>query len=155
MFGFVKTTYELEAGKIILNAKEKGGLATKIRMSINGKNHSRAGVEQVVTTQTSSKSKIDHRDMKQGMFQTPKNHIDPDKVPSMNVKPQKAEENLGTKVFEFTEANLADDEIMEGLYETRIGISRLDESSGDFQSKLESAGIEKVKIVGLNERNLS
>lgn len=34
-YGFVKTTSELEAGKIILNAKEKGGLATRIRMSIN------------------------------------------------------------------------------------------------------------------------
>lgn len=34
-YGFVKTTSELEAGKIILNAKEKGGVAACIRMSIN------------------------------------------------------------------------------------------------------------------------
>ncbi|KAL8135472.1 hypothetical protein AgCh_010204 [Apium graveolens] len=34
-FGFVKTTSELKAGTIILNAKEKGGLCSKIKMSLN------------------------------------------------------------------------------------------------------------------------
>ncbi|KAL8131293.1 hypothetical protein AgCh_007282 [Apium graveolens] len=36
-FGFVKTISELEAGTIILNAKENRGLGSKIKMSLNGK----------------------------------------------------------------------------------------------------------------------
>ncbi|KAK1364859.1 hypothetical protein POM88_040420 [Heracleum sosnowskyi] len=34
-FGFIKTISELEAGGIISNAKQKGGLGAEIRMSIN------------------------------------------------------------------------------------------------------------------------
>lgn len=35
-FGFIKTILEEEAGFIILNAKGKGGIGAKIKMTING-----------------------------------------------------------------------------------------------------------------------
>ncbi|KAK1361501.1 hypothetical protein POM88_045975 [Heracleum sosnowskyi] len=39
-YGFVKTRSEREAGVIISNVKEKGGLSAKIKMMINGKKES-------------------------------------------------------------------------------------------------------------------
>lgn len=151
-YGFVKTTSELEAGTIILNAKEKGGLAARIRMSILDKNLPRKRINPTMGKKAPGTSNTIFYKNKPNKLPNDKNQIDPNIASVKNTQLKNEKEGLGTKMFEYTEANLVDDDIVEGLYATKIGFSRYDETSGNLQDKLESAGIEKIRVVGLNER---
>lgn len=62
------------------------------------------------------------------------------------------ENELGIKQFEYVEAKLVDEEVMQGLYDTMIGIACSDETSSNLQDKIESIGVEDIKEIGLRNK---
>lgn len=145
-YGFVKTTSELEAGKIILNAKEKGWIAARIRMSINEMDNRDPGKKYAGNIDSFRPIHKVDRNTENRSFKKAK------KIPSIDSQNNKEDQGLGTKMFEFIEANLVDEKIRQRLYDTMIGFSWLEETSGKLQEKMKAVGIEKIKLVGLNEK---
>ncbi|KAK1403677.1 hypothetical protein POM88_003282 [Heracleum sosnowskyi] len=103
-FGFVKTISELEAGRIISNANEKGGLGAKIRKSINGdvrqggnKEHEKQPVKKNVEKKSLGKS-------------SEKNNSKPIIKYSMGDSEGMEEPSLGNRMFEFMDAAI-DEEV--------------------------------------------
>lgn len=152
-YGFVKTTSESEAGEIILNVKEQGGLTTRIKMSIN--ENVKQKMYSVPEARTAGTSDTKSFNNKTGFDTGAKpSGASAKKAFSQNALPLNHTEvnELGTKMFEYIEAQLVDDEIMQGLYDTKIGISWSDETSVNLQDKIDSVGVEKIKVVGLSNR---
>ncbi|KAK1399306.1 hypothetical protein POM88_009169 [Heracleum sosnowskyi] len=104
-FGFVKTYSELEAGRIITNVKERGGIGEKIRMNINGK----AGQERVLVVKEKSQFQSNKEKEK---FES----VVPDRVAHKG-EDQK-DSYLGTKMFDFMDAAI-DDDVETGLMQTK------------------------------------
>lgn len=80
----------------------------------------------------------------------------PSKAQNVTFKPQKERDSeqsasLGNKMFEYTEATV-DEEIEKGLFQTKIGFSRLEEKSSVLHNKLDLLGYDFVKVVGLSSR---
>lgn len=133
-FGFVLTTSEEEAGLIILNAKEKGGLGARIRMSTNNHN---ASAQKDVKPQVRSSPLTAKR--------PPMAHNE--KIKSRKERMTELDGSLGNKMFEFTEATV-DEDIKKGLFQTKIGFSCLEEKSSDLQDKLSLLGYSYIKVAG-------
>lgn len=115
-FGFVQTTSVEEAGLIIVNAKEKGGLSSKIRMTINNQfGYDHKGINSSEIKQTPS-----HKT-------SPQTEKDKEKVQGFSI---------GKKMFQYTEA-VVDEEIEKGLFQIRIGFSKAEEKSNVLQNKLD------------------
>lgn len=54
----------------------------------------------------------------------------------------KEKEDIGTRMFGFIEANLVEEEVEEGLYNTKISFTRDDESTEILQEKLILGGVD-------------
>lgn len=129
-FGFVKTSTELEAGLIINNAKEKGGLGLKIKTSINPP---KKVLHQEADKSVKIMNKITDRNSK------------------MEGKLGKVEEvPLAKKMFEYIEADV-DDEVERGIFETKVRLTWEKEMEIDLQEKLKLVGYDHLKVVGLTE----
>ncbi|KAL8114154.1 hypothetical protein AgCh_021139 [Apium graveolens] len=141
-FGFVKTISEGEAGKIILNAKEKGGLAAKIKMSIidNGMSSMDAG--------RNFNNKV--RDEKKGVHWANTAKLE-EAVKNKPDKKESLDGDLGTKMFKFTEARIVYENIEEGLMVTLVGYTKLDNSSATIQKEMDREGFDDIQVVGLIE----
>lgn len=138
----MKTSSELEAGKIILNAKEKGGIASRIKMSINATGalgQTSPGIKSPI-----SKIHTNNGSNKENPFNSTIKNTQKNQHSENNEEIRGTQsETLGTKMFEYVEAHLVDEEISQGLYETRIGFSRTTETANKLQEKMEETSIEK------------
>lgn len=111
-YGFVHTVSIEEAGLIISNAKKKGGLSTRIKISINNPEGKKENVN----------------------IKVPKiGSIDVMAVNLQKAMDAQQSSQLGKKM-EFTET-VVDEEIEKGLFQTRIGFIRSEEHSNVLQNK--------------------
>lgn len=136
--GFIKTSNELEARSIINNAKEKGGLAIKVKMSINGSQRQRE-------KEQSEEEHYLHRDLKgAGKHNQRGNYESRDK--------QNLDANdPGIKMFEYIEAEV-DEEVEVGLLQSMVGFTWSDEITENLQSKISELGFDSIRVVGLSDR---
>ncbi|KAK1361733.1 hypothetical protein POM88_046207 [Heracleum sosnowskyi] len=144
-YGFVKTISELEAGTIINNVKAFGGLGAKFRMTIN-------------QSQKALQGRFPRQSLHENTRQIPQKELVPRiKGKSNGLAGSKKEEEhkkevpFAQKMFEYIEAE-TDPEVEEGLFQTKVGLSRSDETPLSLQGKLTSEGFDYIKVVGLSER---
>lgn len=144
-----------------MNAKEKGGLDTRIRMSIIKKKTLKhkiySDTEQKVPGNSNDNRFSYKNDYKMDSRPVRNDHKKDsrpvDKSPKSSLPSNCNDENeLGIKQFEYVEAKLVDEEVMQGLYDTMIGIACSDETSSNLQDKIESIGVEDIKEIGLSNR---
>lgn len=54
-------------------------------------------------------------------------------------------------MFEYIEAEI-EEKVVQGLYESKVGFTWMDENSSSSQDKINSVGYEGVKMIGLTKR---
>ncbi|KAK1352858.1 hypothetical protein POM88_052696 [Heracleum sosnowskyi] len=134
--GFIKTSTELEAGRIISNTKEFLGWGRRIILTINQ-------VKNPVTTRDVVKKNAIQTNLTGSKVFVPKKVNNE----TVNIK----NEDISTKMFEYTGAEV-DDRVEEGLFESMVAFSWKEESSDSLQVNINKADIKGIIVVGLTER---
>ncbi|KAK1403272.1 hypothetical protein POM88_002877 [Heracleum sosnowskyi] len=134
--GFIKTISELEAGVIICNAKEKGGLVGKIALSINN------------ATNRVEKQSTHERNEKNLEKESLKTTSSKKKEVGKSEGGAEDQNDFGKRMFEYIEAE-TDEDVEIGLYQR---LTWLDETPEALQDKLSVLGYDFIKVVGLSDR---